>query len=59
MLTAFSTHVCLQLLLLIVFHSILLYCIALHVIVADFSPTPLFNFVRGALQIPLIDWLID
>jgi len=39
-----------QLILLIVFYFILSYFIVTY-----FCPAPLSNFVRGALQIPLID----
>ena len=54
-LTAFSTHICLQLLLIVVrrilFYSILFY----RILLPYFCPAPLSNSVRGALQIPLID----
>ena len=40
-------------------YCILLYCILTsYFIVTYFCPAPLSNFVRGALQIPLIDWLL-
>jgi len=38
---------------------LLLYFILSYFIVTYFCPAPLSNFVRDALQIPLIDWLID
>ena len=66
MLTAFSTH-CLQLLLLhcncivlyfVVRYCTVLNCILLYFIVAYFCPAPLSDFVRGPLQMLLIDGLI-
>jgi len=40
-------------------YCIVLYFILPYFISAYFCPASLSNFVRGALQIQLIDWLID
>jgi len=61
---AFSTHICLQLLL-IVFFCVVVYCILLYFIlsyfiVACFYPVPLSNSVRALYKFHwLIDWLTD
>ena len=54
-----STLICLQLLLIVV-HFILFYFILFYrILLPYFCPAPLSRSVRGALQMPWIDWLID